>query len=48
MNNMEKEPLRKMSKAKKLKEDKRNNSNSVSCDYCSTVNISRNNNKFGV
>ena len=29
MNNMEKEPLRKMSKAKKLKEDKRNNSNSV-------------------
>ena len=48
MNNMEKEPLRKMSKAKKLKEDKRNNSNSVSCDYCSIVNISRNNNKFGV
>ena len=45
---MEKEPLRKMSKAKKLKEDKRNNSNSVSCDYCSIVNISRNNNKFGV
>ena len=45
MNNMEKEPLRKMSKAKKLKED---NSNSVSCDYCSIVNIGRNNNKFGV
>ena len=35
-------------KNKKLKEDKRNNSNSVSCDYCSIVNISRNNNKFGV
>ena len=48
MNNMEKEPLRKMSKAKKLKEDKQNNSNSVSCDYCSIVNIGRNNNKFGV
>ena len=45
---MEKEPLRKMSKAKKLKEDKRNNSNSVRCDYCSIVNIGRNNNKFGV
>ena len=48
MNNMEKEPLRKMSKAKKLKEDKRNNSYSVSSDYCSIVNIGRNNNKFGV
>ena len=45
---MEKEPLRKMSKAKKLKEDKRNNSNSVSCNNCCIVNISRNNNKFGV
>ncbi len=48
MNNMEKEPLRKMSKAKKLKEDKRNNSNSVSCNNCCIVNIGRNNNKFGV
>ena len=37
-----------MSKVKKLKENKRNNSNSVSCDYCSIVNIGRNNNKFGV
>ena len=48
MNNMEKEPLRKISKVKKLKENKRNNSNSVSCDYCSIVDIGRNNNKFGV
>ena len=45
---MEKESLRKMSKVKKLKENKRNNSNSVSCDYCCSINISRNNNKFGV
>ena len=45
---MEKEPLRKISKVKKLKENKRNNSNSVSCNYCCIVNISRNNNKFGV
>ncbi len=45
---MEKEPLRKISKVKKIKENIRNNSNSVSCDYCSIINISRNNNKFGV
>ena len=45
---MKKESLEKMSKVKKLKENNRNNSNSVSCDYCCIVNISRNNNKFGV
>ena len=45
---MKKESLRKIRKVKKLKENKRNNSNSVSCDYCCIVNISRNNNKFGV
>ena len=30
------------------KENARNNVNSISCDYCGIVNISRNNNKFGV
>ena len=32
----------------KTKEINRNNSNSISCNNCSIVNISRNNNKFGV
>ena len=45
---MEKEPLRKMSKTKKLKENNRNNFNSVNCNNYCIVNISRNNNKFGV
>lgn len=45
---MKKESLRKIRKVKKLKENKRNNSNSVSCNYCCIVDISRNNNKFGV
>ena len=30
------------------KKDKRNNTNSTSCDYCSITNISRNNNKFSI
>lgn len=48
MDNMEKEPLRKISKVKKIKENIRNNSNSVSCDYCSIVNIGRDNNKSSI
>ena len=38
----------KLRRTKKLELNARNNSNSVSCDYCGIVNISRNNNKFGV
>ena len=45
---MIKEEKVKLSKAKKLELNKRNNSNSISCDYCGIVNISRNNNKLGV
>ena len=45
---MEEKPLRKLSKVKKLKENKRNNVNSVGSNNCCIVNISRNNNKFGV
>ena len=45
---MEEKPLRKLSKVKKLKENKRDNVNSVSCDYCCIVNISRNNNKSSI
>ena len=32
----------------KTKELNRNNSNSISCDDCSLINISRNNNKFSI
>lgn len=32
----------------KTKELNRNNSNSISCDDCSSINIGRNNNKFGI
>ena len=38
----------KLSRTKKLELNARNNTNSISCDYCGIVNISRNNNKFGV
>ena len=31
-----------------LKEGKRNNTNSTSCNNCCVINISRNNNKFSV
>ena len=33
---------------KVYKNNKRYNTNSISCDYCSITNISRNNNKFGI
>ena len=32
----------------KQQENKRNNINSISCDYCSIINISRNNNKLSI
>ena len=45
---MIKEEKVKLSRTKKLELNARNNSNSISCDYCGIVNIGRNNNKFGV
>ena len=30
------------------KSNKRNNTNSISCNNCSIINISRNNNKFSI
>ncbi len=39
---------KKLGTKNKLKAGKRNNTNSVSCDYCCAFNISRNNNKFGI
>ena len=39
---------RSLKKSSAIKESKRNNSNSVSCDYCGIANISRDNNKFSV
>lgn len=51
MNDMEKMQKSKRIDLKKdncLKENARNNSNSVSCDYCGIANTSRNNNKFDV
>ena len=45
---MIKEEKVKLSRTKKLELNARNNSNSVSCDYCGIVDISRNNNKFGI
>ena len=48
LNNVRNKKLKSQTVSKKLKENKRNNSNSVSCNYCSIINISRNNNKFGV
>lgn len=35
-------------KVRKAKENARNNTNSVSCDYCSFADTSWNNNKFGI
>ena len=32
----------------KQQENKRNNINSINCDYCSIINISRDNNKFSI
>ena len=48
MEKLQKIKTRKLIKNSHLKENKRNNSNSISCDYCGIVNTSRNNNKFGV
>ena len=49
---MEKENIKKGKKKKwkklLIKENKRNNSNSISCNNCSFVNISWDNNKFSV
>ncbi len=45
---MIKEEKVKLSRTKKLELNARNNSNSVSCDYCGIVDISWNNNKFGI
>ena len=45
---MIKEEKIKLSRTKKLELNARNNSNSVSCNNCGIVNISRNNNKSSV
>lgn len=39
---------RSLKKSNTIKESRRNNSNSISCNNCCSFNIGRNNNKFGV
>ena len=46
MGKLQKRKTRKLIKNSPLKENKRNNSNSISCDYCGIINIGRDNNKF--
>ena len=48
MEKQQKIKTRKLVKNSHLKENARNNSNSVSCNYCGIVNIGRNNNKFSI
>ena len=48
MEKLQKIKTRKLIKNSHLKESKRNNSNSISCDYCSITNIGRNNNKSSI
>ena len=45
---MIKEQRAKLSKTKYLELNNRNNSNSFSCNNCSSINISRNNDKFSI
>ena len=45
---MIKEEKVKLSRTKKLELNARNNSNSVSCDYCGIVNIIKCNNKCNI
>lgn len=39
---------KKLERKNMLKVNRRNNINSVSCNNCCAINISRNNNKFGI
>ena len=39
---------RSLKKSSSIKENKRNNSNSISCNNCCSFNISRNNNKSSI
>ena len=48
MEKLQKIKTRKLIKNSHLKENKRNNSNSVGCNNSSLTNISRNNNKLGI
>ena len=48
MGKLQKGKTRNSIKNSQLKENTRNNSNSVSCNNYSFINISRNNNKLGV
>ena len=48
MEKQQKIKTRKLVKNSHLKENARNNSNSVSCNYCGIVNIGRNNNKSSI
>lgn len=48
MEKQQKIKTRKLVKNSHLKENKRNNSNSVSCNNSSITNISRYNNKFSI
>ena len=48
MEKLQKIKTRKLIKNSHLKENKRNNSNSVGCNNSGIVNIGRNNNKFSI
>ena len=45
---MDKTKVNSARKAPKIENNKRNNINSVGCDYSSFANFSRNNNKFSI
>lgn len=48
MEKQQKIKTRKLVKNSHLKENARNNANSISCDNCSIININRNNNKSSI